>query len=450
MKNRKKVLVIGLDCASPDIIFGRLRDSLPNLRRLVENGTSTRMHSIYPPITVPAWMSLCSGKDAGEMGVYGFLLKDPHSYTGSSVVTSGAFSGVCKIWDILKNYGLKSILVGIPPSFPPYAVDGCMISDFLCPDDQRTYTFPPELGLEIKKNCGGYYFDIPFRIKERDTVREGIWRMTERRFHVIEYLMRNKVWDFFMFVEIGTDRIHHAFWKYYDEEHPFFEKGNRFQNVIPDYYRLIDEKIGRLIDCSGKDTTVYVVSDHGVKAMKGCFCINEWFIKRGYLALNHYPDRVLPMEQLDVNWDKTVAWGWGGYYGRIFINRKGREGRGIVEDYEYEALRTRITQELESEKTEAGRSWQTRVYRPEELYKELKGDVPDLMAYFDNLSYRSAGTVGHRSNFLRENDTGPDDAVHDWDGIYIKYDPLQQRKEVLNNFSILDFMPEVMRAYGME
>jgi predicted AlkP superfamily phosphohydrolase/phosphomutase len=279
---------------------------------------------------------------------------------------------------------------------------------------------------------------------------KSAWDMTRKRFQVIEHLMMAKEWEFFMFVEIGLDRIHHAFWKYFDTTHHLYDPDKRYANVIRDYYRLLDDHIGRLLSILDENTVVFVVSDHGVKAMKGAFCINEWFIKKGYLVLNSYPDKPQPFEKLDVNWEKTTAWGWGGYYGRIFINRRGREIQGIVDDADFENVRTRIKRELESEKDRNGRVWDTKVHRPEELYPVLKGDVPDLMAYFDDLAYRSAGTVGHREVFLSGNDTGPDDAMHDWEGVYIKHDPAQKNREVLDSFSILDVMPEVMRVFGLE
>ena len=65
----------------------------------------------------------------------------------------------------------------------------------------------------------------------------------------------------------------------------------------------------------------------------------------------------------------------------------------------------------------------TKIYKPEELYNVIKGDAPDLLVYFDDLSWRSAGTVGYDSMYLNENDTGPDDAVHDYFGIFIINDP---------------------------
>ncbi len=67
--------------------------------------------------------------------------------------------------------------------------------------------------------------------------------MTEKRFKVIRHLMQKKPWDFFMFVEIGVDRLHHMFWKYYDKDHPRYESNSKYQNTIPEYYKIIDKEI---------------------------------------------------------------------------------------------------------------------------------------------------------------------------------------------------------------
>ena len=94
-----------------------------------------------------------------------------------------------------------------------------------------------------------------------------------------------KPWDLFMFVEIGVDRIHHAFWKYMDPDHHLYEPGNPYENTILDYYKHLDRKIGELLSSAGEDTVVLVVSDHGAKRMKGAFCVNEWLIEQGDLVV---------------------------------------------------------------------------------------------------------------------------------------------------------------------
>jgi predicted AlkP superfamily phosphohydrolase/phosphomutase len=64
----------------------------------------------------------------------------------------------------------------------------------------------------------------------------------------------------------------------------------------------------------------------------------------------------------------------------------------------------------------------------------------------DDLSFRSAGTVGHRRFFLPENDIGPDDASHDHTGIFILYDPRKKIGKKLDTVNILDFLPTVLET----
>jgi predicted AlkP superfamily phosphohydrolase/phosphomutase len=90
-----------------------------------------------------------------------------------------------------------------------------------------------------------------------------------------------------------------------------------------------------------------------------------------------------------------------------------------------------------------GEKWQTRIIKPQEYFKDARGDYPDLMIYFDDLYWRSAGTLGHPGKFLSENDTGPDDAVHAQEGIYILYDPSQKAK-LRKDASIIDVAPTIL------
>ncbi|MDI6773427.1 MAG: nucleotide pyrophosphatase, partial [bacterium] len=86
---------------------------------------------------------------------------------------------------------------------------------------------------------------------------------------------------------------------------------------------------------------------------------------------------------------------------------------------------------------------------PEELYPSCLGDPPDLMVYFDDLYWRSAGTIGHPSLYLDENDTGPDDAVHAHEGLYIWHRPgtVGSRR---SDATIYDVAPAVLRVLGLD
>ncbi|MEM1613696.1 MAG: alkaline phosphatase family protein, partial [Thermoplasmatales archaeon] len=57
-----RVAVIGLDCAAPAIIFDKLKEDLPNINRLAREGLYGKLRSCDPPITVPAWMVMSTGR----------------------------------------------------------------------------------------------------------------------------------------------------------------------------------------------------------------------------------------------------------------------------------------------------------------------------------------------------------------------------------------------------
>ena len=79
----------------------------------------------------------------------------------------------------------------------------------------------------------------------------------------------------------------------------------------------------------------------------------------------------------------------------------------------------------------------------------MNGDKPDLMVYFDNLYWRSAGTIGHKSFYLDENDTGPDDSVHWFDGIFILYNKKKSKKMSRDRMSIYDVAPNILDMMGI-
>ena len=111
-----KILVIGLDGATPELLLGDER--LTNVRRLMEHGCYGRLESIIPPMTVPAWMCMATSQDAGSLGVYGFRNRIDFSYSGLGMVDSRSIRE-CTIWDQLAREGKRSVLIGVPPSYPP-------------------------------------------------------------------------------------------------------------------------------------------------------------------------------------------------------------------------------------------------------------------------------------------------------------------------------------------
>ncbi len=415
-----RALVIGLDCAPPQLVFERWREELPTLRSLMERGRYGVLRSCDPPITVPAWACMTSSRSPGALGIYGFRNRRDHSYEGLSIANSRSVSAP-RVWDVLSTRGRSAIVIGVPPSYPVTALNGVMISCFLTPDTQRSqYTYPAELKQEIEGLVGTYMVDVDdFRTWDKERLLTDIEEMTEKRFRVAEHLLETRPWDLFFMVEMGTDRMHHAFWRFFDSEHRLHEPGNRFEGAMLAYYRALDAKIDRLLRFADDDTAVLVVSDHGAKPIDGGICVNEWLRNEGYLVLAEEPAEPTPLRPEMVDWSRTTAWGEGGYYCRLSLNVEGREPQGTVPAHEFEQVRAELKAKLEALGDERDRPIGTVAYRPEELYSEQNGIPPDLLVYFGELAWRSIGQVGTGTVHVLENDTGPDDANHAPEGLYL-------------------------------
>jgi predicted AlkP superfamily phosphohydrolase/phosphomutase len=446
----KKVLIIGLDCAPPDLVFEKWKDRLPSLRGLMEKGIYGKLESTVPPITVPAWTAMMTSKNPGRLGLYGMRNRLDHSYE-KMIIANSTLVKEDTVWDILSRKRKKVILIGIPQTYPPRPVNGQMISCFLTPDTNSTYTYPGSLKEEVRSWVGDYMLDVDnFRTEEKDDLLGQIYKMTEKRFKVGQHLLAEKEWDFFMMVEMGVDRIHHAFWKFHDPKHAKYEPGSKYEHAIRDYYIYVDQKVGELLSRSDEETTVLVVSDHGAKSMVGGVCVNEWLMKKGYLSLLEKPAGAIPFERAKVDWKRTVAWGEGGYYSRIFLNVKGREPEGVVAPSDYERVREELRQGLEAITDDKGMNIGTKIYKPEEVYTETRRIPPDLIVYFGNLSWRSVGSIGLGSIITFENDTGPDDANHDTHGIFIMKGPGLKGRGLREGLKLLDVAPTVLNRMGID
>jgi predicted AlkP superfamily phosphohydrolase/phosphomutase len=460
---KPRLLVIGLDCAAPELVFDQWRHELPALNRLMSRGAYGRLRSCTPCITVPAWSVMTASKDPGVLGIYGFRNRADYSYNRMTTATSTAVKEH-RVWDLLGQAGYRVVTVGVPGTYPPRPVNGAQISCFLTPQTvardstgrlvSTVFTHPPELSERVNRWAGGEYLvDVKqFRTDNKDFLLQQINDMTQQHFVVVREMLRAQAWDFFMFVEMGTDRIHHGFWKYHDPAHARYVRGNPFEFAIRDYYRYLDAELGsvlKLVD-DGR-TAVLVVSDHGAKRMDGGLCVNEWLKAAGWLVLDQDPpDQPTAMDKVRIDWAHTRAWGEGGYYGRIFLNVAGREPNGIVPAADYERVRDELACHLRQIPGPQGEDLGTQVFKPEAIYRQVNGIAPDLIVYWGNLRWRSVGSLGHPRTWTFENDTGPDDANHAEDGLLILYDPQHVMGGLqLDGLGIMDVAPTVLAHFGV-
>jgi predicted AlkP superfamily phosphohydrolase/phosphomutase len=445
----RRVLVIGVDCAAPRFVFGPDAYNLPNLRRLMEGGCHGPLESCHPPITVPAWASMTSSKDPGVLGIYGFRNRKDHSYDGMFTANAASIREP-RLWDILSRQGKKVVVLGVPQTFPVKPVNGWLVSGFLAPDTNADYTYPKALKNELHDTLGEYLLDVKdFRTDDKDRLRRRVFELLDNRFAAARHLMDSKPWDFFMMVEMGTDRLHHGFWRFCDPDHPSFEPGNPYEDTFRAFYERLDAHIGDLLGRAGDDTAVMVVSDHGARAMAGGVCVNQWLINEGLLVVRDPLDGPKRIDDCDIDWSKTRAWASGGYYARIFLNVEGREEQGIIPAAEYESFRAELADRIRAMKDHEGNLLNNKVHTPEDLYSTVNGVAPDLFVYFGDLSWRSVGQVGLDSIYTFENDTGPDDANHDYQGIFILRDGVRRQEQPLDGLQLMDVAPTVLDLMGV-
>ena len=126
-----------------------------------------------------------------------------------------------------------------------------------------------------------------------------------------------------------------------------------------------------------------VLSDHGFKTFRRGINLNSWLRKEGYLHLKEGADESREWFR-DVDWSKTRAFGLG--LGGIFLNIRGREAQGFIEEgAEAEALADEIAGKLTGLEDDAlGAVGIRRAYATRDLYQGPYMDrAPDIIVGYE-------------------------------------------------------------------
>ena len=149
-----------------------------------------------------------------------------------------------------------------------------------------------------------------------------------------------------------------------------------------------------------------------------------------------------------MDWEKTLAWGIGGYYGRVYLNVEGRELQGKLPADDYENFRRKLDEEIRQIRGLEGKFLKTQVHTPEKLYGMRAPNAPDLLVYFDDLYYRCSSSVGSGKIVFVENDMGPDGANHDYEGIFIAKGPgIRPQAAPLQHLHLQDVARTLLNLY---
>ncbi len=491
-----KVIVIGLDGATLDIVHPMVqRGRLPNLARLMQQGSWGPLRSTLQPSTPNAWSAFATGCNAGRHGIYDFIQRVEGSYEMRFV--NGSFRRAPSIWNLLSQRGRRVGVVNVPFTYPPDKVQGYLISGFDAPGLESGFTHPDDLYEEIVREVGRYDLRGTFPVGKRqsDYREEDVARVISNRTKVGRYLLEHHPVDLFVLVYGSTDHVQHVFWRYM-QRHEGCDPAlvQRFGSLIPHTYELVDEGLGRMLD--GLDlsqTTVVVMSDHGGGELRGVIHLNNWLASHGWLAyrstaswpalraklveqaafiLRRYMKRQFRdwlktkaggikdkagslsyFSRLD--WSGTQAFSWG-MYGNISLNLKGREPQGIVEPEDYDKLCDMISQALLSLKEpDSGRPLVRKVHRGRKLYSgPFIDQAPDLVIEWEDYSYYTQGNLQappgqifleklyiESSDFLH---TG----THRMDGLVMLQGPGIKSGNPLDGAQIADIFPTLLYAMG--
>lgn len=494
----RKVLVVGLDGGDWALIQ-QWQDQLPNLQRLIWQGVGGRLQAAHPPMTCPSWPSFYTGKNPGRFGVFAFRQKQPNSYQ-ERVINRTAIQAE-PVWDLLARQGKRSIVVNLPVTYPPYPIEGVLVTGMLTPVTAEIWSFPEEVGAELNSLCHLYVVEPvmvpPDTTQEREALIATYLKALHKRTCAMRHLLASREWDFALVVYRATDVLAHFFWQYMDPHHPGYEPEAPliFRQALLRAYQAADEGIGELLGVVPPETTVVVMSDHGFGPQRGTFAINEWLREKGFLALQRRPGslrtflarrnvtlrtvkeiwdrlgplkrsyRVLPKTVRDqivaaeweatdqgLDWSRTVAYAGTDNGMQIYLNVKGREPQGIVSPgAEYEVLREEIIQALERDvaaRTEPPHTVQ--VYRREEIYQGPYQDAaPDLAVYIEE------GAWDHSRDFhgppFRPFTSGPKSrsGSHRSQGMFILSGAGIRCREGTATAHIQDLAPTILHLLGL-
>jgi predicted AlkP superfamily phosphohydrolase/phosphomutase len=505
-----RVIIIGLDGATFERLDPWLHDGrLPNLKRMIDEGVSGELESCIPPVTAPAWTSFFTGKNPGKHGIFDFVRQDRNDY-GFHPVNARSFHGKA-LWEVIGDQAGKVAVLNVPMTHPAYPVQGVLVSDFLLATAKGQKSHPPELLGDIEANFGPYppetvppYFAGSHSVEAIARFVQEYRDAMQYKFRVARDFLERYNPDFLMLHLFGNDQICHWLWHLLDEQHPKYreEESEKHLNGIQEYYRAFDREVGSLLDRTGEEASLFVVSDHGFGPVYRSIDFNTWLYEEGYLSLKEGPlsrlrqriwklgltpqaladrdwflrwvtgafvrlkkrtsggnvDNLKQAHALlglflsfqDIDWSRTRAFSPFGF-GQIRINVRGQWSQGCVsEGAEYEQIRQEIVEKLRALRDpETGERVDGLILKREEVYHgDFAREAPDLLFIPVHGKYRPKST-GFSSRKVFSS-SGWMTGIHKMNGILIgRGKPLQPGRR-LEGVRITDVFPSVLGLMGLE
>jgi predicted AlkP superfamily phosphohydrolase/phosphomutase len=271
-----------------------------------------------------------------------------------------------------------------------------------------------------------------------------------------------KNWDLLVGVIETTDRVQHMMWRLLDQQHPMYEPelARIHGAAIEKIYQRADAFVAEVLRHLEPGTIVMIVSDHGFHSFRWAVNLNTWLVERGYMVLQGQVPGQKKLDDLfgggtfweNVDWSRTRAYAMG--LGQIYVNLRGREGKGIVsEGEEYERLLDSLIIDLmnfldprSQDRVVAS------VYKKSEIYSgPFLKEAPDLQVGLEE-GYRTSWQTalgGAPANVIEPN-------MRKWSGDHGSFDYkatpgvlITNRRATSNETRIIDIAPTVLKYFGV-
>jgi predicted AlkP superfamily phosphohydrolase/phosphomutase len=307
---KPRIFILGLDSATWDLLRPWAAEGkLPNLKKLVENGTAGSLESAIPPLTPPAWTSFMTGKNPGKHGIFHFIEQQPGTY---AMRYSNAGSRRSRtVWKILSESGLSVGTINVPFTFPPEQLAGFQISGMDTPSEKSAFIFPETLREELEKAIGPISLELRFLgAMTNDTrhqqVLDEMEKIDQQWTKVGLHLLKNHAPDLMMLTFMSIDTVQHHFWHYMDPQHFLHNpvSAPKFKDAILKVYQRLDGVLGQFLSHLPEEATVFVVSDHGGGPVPDRLVyINRYLAQLG--LLKYKTDK---KSGLRTAWQKIARW----------------------------------------------------------------------------------------------------------------------------------------------
>jgi predicted AlkP superfamily phosphohydrolase/phosphomutase len=249
----------------------------------------------------------------------------------------------------------------------------------------------------------------------------------------------------------ATDRIQHMYWRYLESDHPApVEDREIFGNTISELYQKMDVLVGKVKSNLNSDDILIVLSDHGFGSFRRGINLNTWLKNEGYLVLKEGTDGSKDY-LMDVDWTKTKAYCLG--LTGIYLNRKGRELKGVVEDKDVEILLNEISEKLKTIKDPKDNNSAIRnVYQAQKVYRGVYSkEAPDLiLGYYPGYRVSWDSVTGTLEPEIFSDNIKAWSGDHHIDPELVPGILFINKKINKDNPNLLDLAPTILDIFGVK